>query len=101
MKHYNGLLPAEAERLALLREECGEVQHAIGKILRHGWESTHPDGGPTNREALQCEIGHVYAAVELMTLCAQDLDFTAIGRSCGDKVEKVKKYLHYDVLQGR
>ena len=33
---FNGLTPAEAERLALLMEECGEVVQIIGKVLRHG-----------------------------------------------------------------
>jgi len=54
--HFNGLTPAEAERLAMLAEECGEVIHIIGKVLRHGYDSRHPDGGPTNREALSREI---------------------------------------------
>jgi hypothetical protein len=45
-QHFNGLTPAEAERLALLAEECGEVIQAIGKVLRHGYESRHPYGEP-------------------------------------------------------
>jgi hypothetical protein len=36
---FNQLTDAEAERLALLAEECGEVVQVIGKILRHGYES--------------------------------------------------------------
>lgn len=39
MEHFNQLSPAEAERLALLSEELGEAQQAIGKILRHGQPS--------------------------------------------------------------
>ena len=35
------------ERLALLLEELGEAQQVIGKILRHGYDSRHPDGGPS------------------------------------------------------
>jgi hypothetical protein len=46
------LNPAQAERLAILAEECGEIVQVIGKILRHGFESTHPEGGPTNRQLL-------------------------------------------------
>lgn len=42
--HFNGLTPAEAERLALLLEELGEAQQAIGKILRQCSTSS------TNRE---------------------------------------------------
>ncbi len=39
---FNGLTDAQAERLALLLEELGEAQQAIGKILRHGYESMSP-----------------------------------------------------------
>lgn len=42
IQHFNGLTPAEAERLALLSEELGEAQQAIGKILRHGYDSSNP-----------------------------------------------------------
>ena len=44
MEHFNKLTPAEAERLAMLAEECGEVVQIVGKILRHGYDSQHPDG---------------------------------------------------------
>lgn len=44
--HFNGLSPAEAERLAILAEECSEVVQKVCKTLRNGYESTHPDGGP-------------------------------------------------------
>lgn len=60
--------PAELERLAKLAEECGEVIQVIGKIITHGYESRHPDGGPTNRELLAKEIGDIRAAVHLMVL---------------------------------
>lgn len=40
--HFNGLSPEEAERLAMLAEECGEVIQIIGKILRHSYASHHP-----------------------------------------------------------
>jgi len=68
MKFSNGLTPAQAERLALLAEECGEVIQAIGKVLRHGYESTHThlDGGPTNRENLDSECGDVRYAIMLL-----------------------------------
>ena len=42
MDHFNKLTPAEAERLAMLAEECGEVIQIVGKILRHGYDSYHP-----------------------------------------------------------
>lgn len=62
--HFNELTPSQAELLAMLSEEAGEVVQAVGKILRHGFESTHPDGGPTNRESLERELGDLRAIVE-------------------------------------
>jgi len=94
MEHFNQLTPAEAERLALLSEELGEAQQAIGKILRHGYESTHPEGGPTNREALMRELGDVRAASWLMEL-GGDIDGTLVQRASADKLNKVKRYLHH------
>ena len=64
--HFNRLTPGEAELLALLLEEMGEAQQVIGKVLRHGYDSTHPDGGPDNRMLLEKEVGDVLAAVDLL-----------------------------------
>lgn len=46
------LTNAELERLAILMEECAEVQHIIGKIIRHGYESFNPfdDNKTPNRK---------------------------------------------------
>lgn len=63
--HFNGLSAAEAEALALLAEECGEVVQAIGKILRHGLWSEHPESGIPNYNTLQREIGDVLAAFRI------------------------------------
>lgn len=93
-QHFNQLTPAEAERLALLLEELGEAQQAIGKILRHGYESTHPDGGPTNREALERECGDVRHA--MLRLCdAGDLSMRAIHDRADAKAAQVVRYLHH------
>ena len=35
-EHFNGLTPAEDERLAMLAEECAEVIKIVSKIQRHG-----------------------------------------------------------------
>lgn len=94
MGHFNGLTPAEAERLALLLEEAGEVAQAIGKILRHGYESTHPDGGPTNRETLERELGDMKAAISLM-LERRDLNRAFIEAHGEKKRERVRQYLHH------
>jgi hypothetical protein len=57
MDHFNRLTPAEAERLALLLEELGEAQQIIGKILRHGYESYHPDDPETTNRTLLARVG--------------------------------------------
>lgn len=96
-QHFNGLTPAEAERLALLAEECGECVQAIGKILRHGYESRHPlDGthGTTNRESLEREVGDIYTAIWMM-FEAKDIRRLAVAHREDVKRESVKRYTHH------
>jgi len=60
--HFNQLTPAQAERLAMLAEECGEVIQIIGKILRHGYESYHPNNPVfSNRDLLHQELTDLFA----------------------------------------
>ena len=67
MIHFNQLTPAEAERLAMLAEECGEVVQVVGKILRHGYDSYHPDNPRvTNRDLLVKELRDVNAVLQAM-----------------------------------
>ena len=67
MSHFNGLSPAEAERLAMLAEECGEVIQIVGKILRHGYDSYHPvNPRVTNRQLLVKELRDVNAVLQAM-----------------------------------
>ena len=95
MQHFNQLTPAEAERLALLAEELGEAQQAIGKILRHGYESRNPNQpGPTNRESLEREMGDVYHAMVRMW-AAGDMDGNAVTQRADDKAKSVVAYLHH------
>ena len=93
-KFSNKLTPAEAERLALLIEECAEVIHVGTKILRHGYASLHPNGGQNNRTLLEGELGDLQAAVALM-LVAGDIDGETIVSETEDKFETVPKYLHH------
>jgi len=95
MEHFNKLSPSEAERLAILLEEMGEAQQAIGKILRHGYESTHPDGGETNREMLERELGDVHYAVVNLYVC-NDINEVAVHEAAREKSENITKYLHHN-----
>ena len=94
MNHFNKLDPAEAERLALLMEECGEVVQVIGKILRHGYESHHPDGGESNRILLHNELGDLKCATDFM-IAEGDLVRSIIEECAEAKSERVGKYLHH------
>lgn len=93
-KQFNKLSPAQAERLFLLLEELGEVQQAIGKILRHGYDSCHPNLPCfTNQMHLESELGDVAAAVQLLTDI--DLEAPIIESARVSKLERVQKYLHH------
>ena len=94
-QNFNNLSPAETERLSILLEECGEVQQVIGKILRHGYDSGHPDGGPTNRECLELELGDVYHAYQ--RLCVrEDINEEAVLERAVVKGIKISQWLHHD-----
>jgi len=95
MSNFNQLTNGQAERLALLLEELGEAQQAIGKILRHGYDSCHPAGGFPNREHLELELGDVQHAIS--RLCSHgELNQENINAAEIAKAMKVGKYLHHD-----
>ena len=101
MKHFNELTPAEAERLALLLEEMGEAVQIIGKILRHGYESYHPDAPSVpNRALLEKELGDVLAAID-MVVTADDVNPEQIEGHRLNKHHKVGKYLHHQPTRKR
>jgi len=101
----NGLSKAQIERLAILVEELGEAQQAVGKILRHGYDSYNPllepdsDGNPVtcNREDLEKELGDVYYAI-LMLRESKDVSWINILQRSEEKAEKIKPYLHHQKL---
>lgn len=97
MIHFNRLTPAEAERLALLAEECAEVIQVVGKVLRHGYESHNPvfdADQSTNRQLLQKELGDLRAATRLM-IRETDVSESEIARAYTDKTARVGRWLHH------
>lgn len=96
-EHYNMLTPAESERLALLLEEMGEAQQAIGKILRHGYESFNPNDitQSTNRLNLMKELADVAVSIDYM-IEARDVDESIIKNYYQEKHDNVKQYLHHN-----
>lgn len=96
--YFNGLSPAQAERLALLLEELGEAQQAIGKILRHGYESYNPTvplaDRLSNRQALERELGDVMAAMGMLS-AEGDIDASEVFRAKERKLLALKPWLHH------
>lgn len=96
MTHFNALTAGEAERLALLAEEAGELVQTIGKILRHGYESYNPDDTDkgSNRLQLESEIADVVYCMELMEI-NDDIDGDSINFEVKWACEKKPQYLHH------
>jgi NTP pyrophosphatase (non-canonical NTP hydrolase) len=97
MENFNKLSAAEAERLAILSEELGEIQQEIGKILRHGYERKHPKApsNKTNRFNLEVELGDLQAILSIM---ANNLDISLANIDANKevKLKKINKYLHHN-----
>jgi NTP pyrophosphatase (non-canonical NTP hydrolase) len=92
--HFNKLTPAEQERLAMLAEECAEVIQVVGKILRHGYDSYHPDApDQTNRDLLAKELRDVNAVVRVMQHA--ELGDYYIEDASGTTWERKLRYTHH------
>lgn len=92
--HFNKLTPAQAERFAILMEEMAEAQQVIGKILRHGLESYHPETEECNRDLLAKELGHVDYAIHMLTQ-AGDLNAGYMASCSAGKRVSIARYLHH------
>jgi hypothetical protein len=91
-RHYNQLSEAEAERLAILIEECSEVIQAATKIQRHGHRHYHTT--ETNREQLEREIGDLVHAIKRMQT-ASDINPLKITARVASKPQMIRAYLHH------
>jgi hypothetical protein len=86
---------AERERLAMLAEECAEVIQVVGKILRHGYNSYHPDDPKvTNRELLIRELQDIEGVVYGMRE-KNDIDPPIISADPEITWNKKLKWSHY------
>lgn len=88
------LTPAEHEALAHLMEECAEVCMAIGKAMRHGLSSCHPNGGPTNRAQIGLEVGDLQVAIEIAKQTGL-LSESDIRNGADAKWRKIGRYMHH------
>lgn len=96
--HFNRLSPAQAEALALLSEECGELQQIIGKILRHGLWSEHPNTRVPNQHSLTHEVGDVLASLRIAEV-QRLIDWAGVITARDHKLLKVRRYLHHAKVQ--
>jgi hypothetical protein len=97
MENFNKLTPAETERLAILMEECAEVQQIVGKILRHGYESYDPtkDNPFDNRGLLELELGDLKHIVFQMQQVG-DVNSGAIHLRVRNRSNRINKYTHHN-----
>jgi len=94
-QHFNRLSPSESERLYYLLEELGEAQQAIGKILRHGYNSNSPlikNNKTNNRIDLATEIGDVLRAIDML-IASRDIDNEIITKT---RAKNRPKWLHHN-----
>lgn len=93
--HFNGLSPAQAERLAHLIEELSEAQKAACKVLRHGYDSYDPTdkSHPGNRADLENELKDVLAAIQRMT-DARDVQAWSLADT-RNAIAKSNRYMHH------
>lgn len=94
---FSALTPAEIERLAILAEEAAEVQQIAMKIIRHGYDSYHPEDEDktTNRDLLAKELGDLEYIIKQMKL-QMDVDVFEIRKHRLAKAKKIVKYLHHN-----
>lgn len=95
-EHANNLTEAEAERLAILAEECAEVIQQVCKIQRHGFNNDWLKQRlmPSNRDRLEEEVGHLKNAINVM-LEAGDMSYSCIGAALEAKQGTIAPYLHH------
>lgn len=91
---------AQLERLAILAEELGEAQQAIGKIIRHGYESFNPDkpDHPGNQYDLELELGQIIYITDLMCR-AGDLDEETIVLKTHQRAYTLPRYTHHQPIE--
>ena len=92
--HFNNLTPAEAERLAILAEEAGEIVQIVMKALRHGLDFKHPEPGETNRSGIERELGDLNAICARMVE-ARDIHPALIKDYSDRKAGKLKRWTHH------
>lgn len=96
-KTVTDMTNAQLERLALLVEECAEVQQISMKIVRHGYESYHPldQEKKSNKKLLERELGDLVFAIGLLA-SSLDINMVNVNEHKWNKKNTINKYLHHN-----
>lgn len=84
-------------------EECAEIQQALSKAIRFGFDDHHPSrADETNEEQMLTEFYQLTAMIEEMQNKGIIVGFTQekIEKVKHDKIEKVYKYMDYSEEKG-
>ncbi len=84
---------AQTEVGIILMEECAEVQSAMSKCLRFGFEEKGPGFEHTNIERLAIELGNLMAMIEIFDADVATLDTTLTKLGYDKKMAKHNVYL--------
>jgi len=97
---HNKLSPKEAELIAKLVEESGEVLQMLGKILVHGLDRVYESEDNTqkwpNRKFLEAELGDVFA-VTLLLVRAGILSEDTINSFKNRKLANIGLFLYHQI----
>lgn len=96
---FHSLTPAEHERLSMLIEEASEIVHIGCKILRHGYESYHPDDEEKvkNRVHLERELRELVAVAKQMD---KEGDILFSSNVAPGVWQKKLRYTHHQTIKG-
>ena len=93
----NLLTEAEKERLIMLAEEAAEVVQVVGKILRYGYDSYHPDDpSMTNWKLLHEELLDVSAVLGEMNKRG-DIKFQATEKEVAERWDKKLRWTRHQI----
>ena len=89
-------LLARSERLKMLIEEAGEIVQIGCKMLRHGWNSYHPNdlSKTSNTKLLETELSDLLAVLNEM-ICQEDLSDILVDAPLEEIWEKKLKWTHH------
>ncbi|MNY48020.1 hypothetical protein D3C86_1833250 [compost metagenome] len=73
----------------------GEVIQAVGKILRHGYDSCHPETGVSNADALRREVIDVFAVLNLMDFASDPGAGGTTDQELQESIDRKLKYCHH------